>query len=230
VAGLPQVVAFISYSHVDKRYAGQTRSVLAEVGIEAFLAHEDLEISAEWRTRIIEELARCDLFVPLLSSNFLASKWAPQEVGYIISRPNVVIVPISIDGTIPFGFMSHVQSRPISSDGVTRELLVEPLVKRFPRKIVPGLIRTVGEAPNFRGAEARMRPLVPLFGLFTADEAQALAEAAVGNGQVWSAHRCRTEYLPEFIRLQGHNIAPDTLHALHYQIEHDRSFPRKPEP
>jgi hypothetical protein len=33
--------------------------VLEEVGIEAFLAHDHLQVSDEWRDRIVEELKRC---------------------------------------------------------------------------------------------------------------------------------------------------------------------------
>ena len=64
-----------------------------------------------------------------------------------------------------------------------------------------------------------MRPLVPHFSRFTAEEAQALAEASVRNGQIWDAALCRDEYLPEFIRVQESNIEPETLRALKYQVE-----------
>ena len=138
---------------------------------------------------ILSELYRCDLFVPLLSKNFLESKWAPQEVGFIASRPEVAIAPLSIDGTIPFGFLSNVQSSPILDNGITRELLVEPLVRRVPRKILPGLIRIAGEAGNYRYAEQTMLALAQYFSLFTEEEAQALAEASVSNRQIWM-HRC----------------------------------------
>lgn len=216
--------AFISYSHVDRKYGAQAKSVLADVGIEAFLAHDDLHVSDEWRTRIIQELKCCDLFVPLLSENFLASKWAPQEVGFIISRPKVTIAPISLDGTTPFGFISHVQSRRIGKDGITLELLVDPLAERMPRKILPGLIRIASDAGSFRYAEARMAPLVPYFRRLRPDQAQALAEASVRNGQIWSAKLCRTEYLPEFVRHQAKNIASKTLRALKYQIQNDEWY------
>ena len=194
--------------------------MLGEVGIDAFLAHEDLEMSEEWQQRILEELRHCDLFVPLLSENFLKSPWAPQEAGFIASRPpdEVVIAPLSIDGTIPFGFFGHVQSGRIEVDGITRELLVEPLMKRFPRKLFPSRIRIAGDASSFRSAEDKMRPLVPLFPHFTTEEAQALAEAAVKNDQIWNARLCRNEYLPEFIRVQGRNLKPETLHALQHKI------------
>lgn len=195
--------AFISYSHLDRQYGAQTKTVLAEFGIESFLAHDDLEVSEEWQKRILVELKRCDLFVPLLSQNFVASKWAPQETGFIISRPEVVITPLSIDGTTPFGFLSHLQSRRIPQEGLTREFLIEPLVNKIPRTALPALIRIAGAAKSFREAEAKMADLVRFFPRFTAQEAQALAEAAVENGQIWSAGLCRIDYLPEFIRAQG---------------------------
>ena len=174
--------------------------------------------------QIRDELLRCDLFVPLLSKDFLKSKWALQEVGFIASRSKVMIAPLSIDETIPFGFLSHLQSGHIPGDGVTRELLVEPLVRQFPRTIIPSLIRIIGAARSFRSAEALMGQLVPLFPRFTAQEAQALAEAAIGNGQIWSAAQCRSKYLPDFIRLQGRNLKPVTLRALQYQIDNDEWY------
>jgi hypothetical protein len=154
----------------------------------------------------------------------MASKWAPQEVGFIISRSDVAIAPLSIDGTKPFGFISHVQSRPIPKEGITRELLVEPLARRIPRKILPSLIQIASGAATFRSAEVKMLSLVPYFTNFTKDEAQALAEASVRNNQIWSAALCRTEYLPELIRIQGKNIKPKTLRALRHQIKNDEWY------
>ena len=145
---LPKITAFISYSHKDRKFGAQAKAVLAEVGVEAFLAHDDLHVSDQWRGRIIEELKRCDLFVSLLSESSVKSKWAPQEVGFIIARPDVAIAPLSIDGTKPFGFISHVQSRPIPKEGITSELLVEPLARRIPRKILPGLIKDRHRRPH----------------------------------------------------------------------------------
>jgi len=223
----PSVIAFISYSHEDRKYGAQAKRVLAEVGIQAFLAHDDLHVSDEWRERIIEELKRCDLFIPLLSANFLASKWAPQEVGFIVSRPGVAIAPISLDCTTPFGFISHVQSRKITKDGITRQLLVEPLARRVPRKILPGLIQAASNARSFRSAEALMAPLVEYFPIFTRNEAQALAEGSVRNDQIWSAALCRTEYLPQFVQHQAKNINPKTLRALKYQIAKDTWYDEK---
>ena len=222
------VKAFISYSHKDREFGHQAKALLREFGIDAFLAHEDLEVSQKWKGRILDELHHCDLFVPILSRNFTESKWAPQEAGFIASRPKVVIAPISIDGTTPFGFFEDVHGPRIGNDGITRELLVdpvlEPLAELFPRRVLPGLITVAGQANRFRDAERKMRPLVPLFVRFNAEEAQALAEASVENYQIWRADRCRTEFLPEFIRVHASNIEPYTLRALQHQIENDERY------
>jgi len=216
--------AFISYSHTDRQYGAQVKKVLAELGFESFLAYEDLEVSEEWQARILSELRRCDVFVALLSQHFLASRWAPQEAGFIISRSEVLVTPLSIDGTTPFGFLSHLQSRRIPDAGLTRELLIEPLAAKMPRTVLPALVRIAGAAKSFRDAEAQMAPLVRFFPNFTAQEAEALAKTAITNAQIWSAALCRTDYLPKFIHAQGANLDPIILRALQYEVEHDEPY------
>jgi hypothetical protein len=189
------------------------------LGIEAFLAHDDIEVSEEWRERIVDELRRCDLFVPLLSKDFLTSNWAQQEVGFVTARPEVVIMPLSIDRTTPPGFIAKRQGKLIPPEGVTLDFLLELLLGLLPRQLVPGQIRKVREAGSFRSAEAAMRPLVPHFPNLTPEEAQLLAEASVDNGEVWAAYLCQQEFLPALINSRGSNIEEGTLRALQYQLD-----------
>ena len=107
----PKVSAFISYAHEDGKLVGQAKSVLTDVGIDAFLAHEDINVSEPWQARILQELRRCDLFVVLFSARFMSSHWGLQEVGFAVSRPDVLIVPLSLDETVPCGFVSRLQGR-----------------------------------------------------------------------------------------------------------------------
>ena len=51
-----------------------------------------------------------------------------------------------------------------------------------------------------------------------------MAEASVRNSQIWSASLCRDKYIPEFIRVQGSNLKPETLRTLQYQIENDQWY------
>lgn len=217
--------AFISYSTKDKLVGADVKRALGDFGIEGFLAHDDVRISEEWKTRILEELDRCNVFVPLLSKAFQKSDWAPQETAIAFARQTVLIIPLSLDGTIPFGFVSHLQAKKIPNGGVSRHLFQDPLLKRFPRQIIPQLIKGVERASTFRIAEGVVGPLVSIFPLFTKSEAVLFATAAARNGQVWSASLCRKEYLPAFLRRHSGNLPHRVRKALAYEIEHDKPFP-----
>lgn len=217
-ATVSKVNAFISYSHKDRKDAGQTKTVLDTLGIDAFLAHEDIHISHDWRDRILQKLRRCELFIPLLSASFLASQWAPQEIGFIVSRPNVKIIPISLDETVACGFIGNIQSKRIDEEEVTSGFLLPALVHHFPRAIIPHLIERVRAARDFRTGEARMERLLPYFGDLTVAETKVLAENCVKNNQIWDAVKCRDNYLPELIRVQGKHMGVKNRRALQYQI------------
>jgi len=214
--------AFISYSTADKKVAGQIKSVLEDISVGAFLAHEDINISQEWKERIVQEIDDSDIVIPLLSAEFKDSEWAPQEVGYAYAQGDVLFIPLSIDGTMPFGFISHIQGKRIAESGLTDDLLIGPILHKFPRDLIPRLIERLSDARSFRGAESLMAPLVPFFDLFLDDEIEAFATASIKNGQIWDAADCRGEYLPKFLAIQGSRLSSDQHDALKYQIENGK--------
>jgi len=73
-------------------------------------------------------------------------------------------------------------------------------------------------ATSFREGEIKLERLVPYFSNLTSAEAKALAEACVGNSQLWDAKRCRDDYLPKLLRIQGEHMGPKNRRALQYQI------------
>ena len=216
--------AFVSYSTKDKHEAAEVKAALRELGVECFLAHDDIRVSEEWKDRVIEELADCDVFIPLLSKNFRSSDWTAQEIGFAFAKKDIFIIPLSLDPTIPFGFISHIQGTKVGLGSIKADLFQDPLLGRFPRVLLRTMIERVENAWSYRNAEAVVRPLVPLFRLFTKDEANAFALAAANNNQVWSAGRCRAEYLPEFIRRHRKRLEPALLKRLEYQVEHDEAY------
>lgn len=212
---------FISYSTKDKLIGAQVKALLESYGVRCFLAHQDLRISEEWKVSILAELQRCDAFVALLSKAFRRSDWAPQEVGVIVGRGDVPILPLSVDGTTPFGFMAHVQSGKLRDRQVRKRDLIMPLRKMHPHLLIPGMIKQVAAAGTYRGAETVLKPLVPLFKRLDQVELDALVEASITNSQVWSARDCRTIYLPKLVKLHGSRMKPKRRRALEYQIQHD---------
>lgn len=191
--------AFVSYSTKDKKHGGAIKSVLGELGIDSFLAHDDLQVSEKWKSRILSKLKSCDIFIPLLSQAFKESEWCGQETGIAANRRGILIIPLSIDGTIPYGFISHIQAHRMHSQELERQVLLNAIAKKWPERAVDTLLPTMEKVYTFRQAEAVVALFVPYFSHFTPEQANRFAELAVGNGQIWDAHLCFEKYLPEFL-------------------------------
>jgi hypothetical protein len=222
-----EIKAFTSYSSRDKTYGAAVRKALSEVNLESFLAHDDLRVSEEWKARILAELRQCKIFVPLLSKAFRSSAWCAQETGFVVERGNVLIIPLSIDGTVPFGFISHIQCHRIHSTGVDPQIILDAVGREWPTVIVEVLLRPVAGASSFRHAEKLVKPLVPYFGRFSKIQATRFAHMAVENGQIWDAYLCREKYLPQFLKFAKTKIPPSLLKALKYQIKNQNWYKNK---
>ena len=217
---MSKVKAFISYSMVDREWAARVKGCLDTLEIESFIAHNDLVISEEWKVRILEELRTVDLFICLLSKDFKASDWCSQEVGFIASRPEVVVIPVSIDGTVSFGFINHIQSQTVSrpSELEIEGLIINALLRKKPDMGIALGIKRMLVVRGYRTAEDITKRLMPFFSIFSAVQAEAFAEAAVKNAVVWDAGECATKILPKFIEVCSNHLADKTLKALRFQI------------
>jgi hypothetical protein len=214
------VKTFISYASEDKEWAGKARSILDQLGAKPFLAHKDIAVSQEWLEEIAAELADASVFVAFLSRAFRNSDWCSQELGWIASRANIVKIPLSLDGTMPYGFISHLQAQVIRSESELDAILTSVLLREKPRETISAAIKRAGCAQSFRIAEIRLQPLVQHFSSLTNSEAASLANTAIQNSQIWDAGLCRTEYLPQFLKLNRNRIDPEQLHLLASRIEY----------
>jgi hypothetical protein len=214
----PRIKGFLSYATSEKAIAAQAKEVLSKLGVRCFLAHDDIEISEDWTIRIKQELSTMDVFIPLLSAKFKASEYAPQEVGFAVCRSDVLIIPVSVDNTPAFGFISHLQARSLPP-GFGPDVFSRVLASRFSRTVIPALINDLAGAQSYRGAEALMRPLIPIFDQFDESEANALAKASIANSEIWSASLCRSDYIPAFLDTAGHLVEPALREALEEKIQ-----------
>ena len=115
------IKVFISYSTEDKIIAAKIKEILVSFGIKCFMAHDDIEISEEWKLRIINELNEADIFIPLLSNNFKSSDWCSQESGIACYR-NILFIPLTLNKNIqPYGFMNFRQGGFISLNSIPLE-------------------------------------------------------------------------------------------------------------
>ena len=179
-----EIKAFISYSTKDKKYGVAVKAALGEISVKSFLAHDDVQVSEEWKKRILAELKECKIFVPLLSEPFKASEWCGQEIGVVVERGNdVLIIPLSIDRTVPYGFISHVQCHHIPHAGIDPQTILDAVGRKWPSLVIEVLLKRVEGANGFRAAEKLIEPLVPYFKRLAKEQASRLAQMAIDNGR-----------------------------------------------
>ena len=100
---------FISYSkESDGATAKAIKRDFRSYGLNVFLAHDDIEVSADWSESILKQISNCPFFVPLLSSGFRKSEWTDQEIGIAVCLGKPIILPIKLEDIDPYGFISKV--------------------------------------------------------------------------------------------------------------------------
>ena len=80
-----------------------------------FIAHDDIPGSSVWEEEIIKGIEKSDFFIPLISQEFIKSPFADQETGIAVYLKKKII-PIKLDYTNPYGFISKFQAIPYKDD------------------------------------------------------------------------------------------------------------------
>ena len=99
---------FLTHVATRKQAAYDLKSCLARYGVDAFVAHADIEPGKEWRLVIESALFSCDALAGLLHDGFRESPWCDQEIGIALGR-GIPVVPIQFDFP-PYGFFGSVQA------------------------------------------------------------------------------------------------------------------------
>ena len=106
---------FLSHADNDKKIARKLADELSRFALKIFVAHDDIQVGDHWEITLVEKIRNCDLFMVLLSEHFHEARYTDHEVGiaYNLNKP---IVPVRVDETMPYGFMSKFQARKISAN------------------------------------------------------------------------------------------------------------------
>lgn len=119
----------MSYAHDDKVLAGKVKQRLEANGLSAFLAHEDLEVSADWRVEILKHLDTCSAMIAIVTEKFTESVWTNQEVGIAIAK-KLVILPLMFEGSgFMKGFIEMYQGVTVTEN--TLDTVVRSVVQRI---------------------------------------------------------------------------------------------------
>lgn len=213
--------AFLSYSHLDKELAGHIKQALEDYGIEAFLAHEDIEPSAEWVETIKDEVKACHIFLPILTDNFHKSYWTDQETGIAFTH-NKLIIPFKVTND-PYGFISKFQALKIDTTAI--EASCHKLMKLIVSKprvsdlLIDNLITRFGKSPSFRDA-AQNTELLISYPDYTLPQVVDIIKYTIANSQIYQSWDARKE-LKEFIHKSKYrdDIDPALLQEFNEKLQ-----------
>ena len=152
-----KIKIFISYNTLDKEVAGNISKKLEKWGLDVFLAHDDIEVSEEWREVILENLFDCDVIIPIITENFRNSDWTSQEIGVVLGRKTkCLIMPIKKGNNIPYGFISNFQAGDINNERFELSI-IKKIENKYPKSLTDGLLDFLYKSPSFRESEFRLQ-------------------------------------------------------------------------
>jgi len=210
---------FISYQTEDKIVAGKIKNILAGAGFTSFMAHEDINVSEEWRIKILEEIGKADLFISLWSKNYNNSWWCIQESGIASFRTEMTAIPLSIDGSVPQGFAGNIQSTKIDPDNIFLDDLLPGIIKANFGWGIDLVFNSIAGSRSFRGAEASFKPLIPYVNSLSPEQGKEILEIAINNDQVHHAGLCASKYLPPIMAKHGHLLSKENQEFLNQILE-----------
>ncbi len=180
---------FITHKSEDKERATEIRDACQKLGIACFVAHEDIEPTAEWQTEIERALHSMDVLLALLTPEFHESPWTDQEVGAAVGR-QVPVIPVR-SGCDPYGFIGKYQA--IQGHGVTPSALAGQVVAacldRFAgtkAQMKTALVARFEQAESWSTAKKLMGMLETVDAL-PAELLDRVAAAPAGNSQIAEA-------------------------------------------
>ncbi len=189
---------FVSYAEADKALAGKVKEGLEKYGLETFLAHEDINPAEEWQQVILDNLESTDVFIPLITADFPRSKWTDQESGIALTHGKV-IVPLSIDGNNPYGFVGRFQGMKINSQlPVECSEIVKAIIRRRPQlepQILDSLIKSFASSRSWTAAKERANLLME-FEQMTVGQVDEIFKAATQNSEIQGSFGAR-DVLPK---------------------------------
>ena len=210
---------FLSYSHSDRKLAGEIKCGLEDYGLRVFMAHEDIKPSKEWADTILTELAACYVFIPILTEEFSKSVWTNQEIGHAIAQ-NKLIVPLKVTVDPP-GFISRFQAHKIeinkiaaSCEIVTKVIAADSQVGNL---FKDALIAKFRESGSYNEA-AHNTELLVSFKRYTIAQVTNIINHTIENREINDSYKARN-MLRDFIYRYGKSIDSELLESFHRAIK-----------
>ena len=176
---------FLSHANADRIVARKLADELKKYSFDAFVAHDDIKLGDNWESALFERIKNCDLFIALLSENFHKAQYTDNEVGIAMGLGKSIL-PISIDDTMPYGFLSKYQAKKMSPEidgNQVSRIFKEFMSKTKTSSVDHDLMSSLIYAETFVDANRAIKQLSE-HTEFSDDDINAIAEGFIGNDQI----------------------------------------------
>jgi TIR domain len=187
-----RVRLFLSHVSRIKTETSALKAALQPYGIDAFVAHEDIEPSQEWQKEIEFALRSMHAFCALVTEDYNRSKWCDQEAGYALGR-GVPFVLLAC-GTAPYGLMGKHQAAKgqlvpsaLLQESATRVVDVLSKQESLIHPLTEGAVQALETAHTFASAKASMKRLAVMEKSLSKEQILRMLAAARSNSQVSDA-------------------------------------------
>jgi hypothetical protein len=216
-----KIKVFISYRSTEKSIADELKSILSAYEIISFLAPDDIKLSEDWQNKILEELKNATFIICVLSKKYKQSAYCLQETGMalILNKP---IIPLSLDNTIPPGFISKYQSKQISEQTLSIIDIIPGILKANKKIGIELIFEIINNSKSWKSADRNFELIIPILPALTKPQANKLLKIILSNSEITGAGKCRTDYLPEFIQQCSTKLPKDGITELHRIIKPSR--------
>lgn len=199
---------FISHVSAKKAVARSVADQLSPFGLDCFVAHDDIEPTADWAKEIQAALRTCDVMIALMSEGFRESAWCDQEVGAAVGRM-IPIISLHYDHP-PHGFAGLIQGIPVKGKD-QKQVLPQVLVQIIKNPSTAGaaslaLARALRHSTNWSMSNS-------IAGLFQhvirldSEAVRLIQEAVADNGEVSGSNAATTD-IPALMDRFGHQLKP----------------------
>jgi hypothetical protein len=169
---------------------GQLKYFLGLLGISSFVAHEDIEPSAEWQREIVKAIRTMHAMAALLTPDFHDSNWTDHEVGMALGR-DVPVISVRL-GATPYGFMSANQAMPATFTDIremAKDLAIILAKHAKTRDLMAEASVVALETSTVYTASIDLTDVIEIVPTFSENQLSRIEAAARDNAYVSSAFR-----------------------------------------
>lgn len=206
---------FLSHLSADKVAVSRLKSALETFGISAFVAHEDIEPSLEWRDEIELGLKSMHALAALITPEFHGSNWTDQEIGWALGR-GVIVIAVKL-GQDPYGLAGKYQaiSGSFSDPDSLAKAIVNSLLANAQShsQMRRALVKAFCESKSFPNTQKLKNSILRVKD-FTDAEKSLLENACKSNIKIAEAY-----WVPEAIyKLIGKSIEPESVASTEEEV------------